>query len=243
MNLHDILFTMFVSISTLIFVLFFWTLYEFMKLGKEQFRNYIFGLAMICVGILFCIFRYIIFPPLSNFEKTIFGYGMNVLPAVFMFYLLCGTEKLARIENSRFIRNETLYGVVLYMFIILCVYQTIFISISFVPANLYEILDIWSNVLYIMFLVLLLKLFLEYKKAFMPPFDKIIYHYVLAIIFLAVGGILIGDSLLPIVTDEKTFTDLSYLRNIIAVIGAMITLIPASICFKSVAKFRRLLKG
>ena len=41
----------------------------------------------------------------------------------------------------------------------------------------------------------------------------------------------------------KIFTDLSYFRNIGAIIGGIIVIIPFSLCFKSVSKFRKMLSA
>ena len=243
MNLHDLLLGTLASISVVILVLFLLTLYEFLNLDKELFRDYIIGLAMVSVGILCFIFRYIIFPPLSEVENIIFGFGIQILPAIFMFYLLHGTEKLARQEKADFKKDEKMYTTTFYLFIILVVFQVAYMGISLVSEKLYEILNIGSIVIYSLFLILILLSFLEYKKAFGPPIDKVIYSYMLAIILLAAGGIITTSILFPLEDGNKTFTDLSYLRNIVATVGALVTIQPAIISYRSVFKFRKMLSG
>jgi len=56
-------------------------------------------------------------------------------------------------------------------------------------------------------------------------------------------ALVISIALRPMTVEKNTMTDLSSLRNFLAVIGALISFIPFVIVYKSVSKFRKILMG
>lgn len=244
MDLHSIFLFILVCLNILVFILVIGTLYEFGRLDAEQFKYYIIGLAFYGITALFFLCRYILFPPLSNFENLIFAYGANVSPIIGVFYFVKGTEYLAKKENPEFIRNEKLHNLVLYLVVISCVAVIFVSSLWIVEAKkIIEILEVLTGLLYVITILLALILLLEYKNTFSELFAKIIYHYILAVVLLLAGGIVTVQALLPIEFENLTITDLSYFRNFIAIIGGIIVFIPFVICYRSVSKFRKLLEG
>lgn len=230
-----------VNISILILVI--WTLYEFIKLDKELFRSYIIGLFFYGITVMLFFIQYIILAPLSTFENAIIGSGTYIFPLVGIFYFLKGTEDLARKETSTFTKNEVLYKTILYLFVIESVYLILYLPMSFVSKDIYEIYMSFSYLLYSICVVLAVILFLEYRTAFTDVFKKIISHYIIAVGLLIGAGTLITYSLAPVQIGDATLMEISLFRIIIALFGSFIIFIPFLICYVSVYKFRKALQG
>lgn len=244
MDLHTIFLIILIILNMLVFILVTWTLYEFIQLGKEQFKYYIIGLFFYGLTVLSFFLLFIVFSPSNEIASSILQLLVFVAPFIGIFYFVKGTDYLAKKEKPDLIRDERLYNLVVYFTIILIVYDTIIVIIwSILPQIIADILDYSTYFLIAILLVLALKLLFEYKKAFLPPLDKIILQYILAVILLIGSGSVLTFVLDPIISEDLTFTDLSYLRNSIAVISASIILIPFIICFRSVSKFRKMLQG
>ena len=123
------------------------------------------------------------------------------------------------------------------------VYQLCNVLLLLISERIYEVANVFVLVLYAIIAFLALKLLFEYKNTLNEVFAKIIFHYILAVVFLIVGGAILVIIFMPISGDAQTITDLTYLRNTIGLVGALIIFLPFVICYKSVSKFRKLLEG
>lgn len=244
MDLNGILLVAVTFLTILILILVSLTLYEFIKLDKEQFKFYIIGLILYCGAVISFFLRYIVFPPLTDLENVILGMCTTISPLVGMFYFIKGTEYLAQREQVDLVKNEKLYSLVFYFLVITIIYQS-FLNIvwSIFSKNVLLFISISSAIFYFIVVFLALKYLFGYKNAFSGLISDIIYQYIVAVIFLIAGGVIVVEALEPISFGKIIFTDLSYLRTCISFIGLIIVFIPFLICYRSVSKFRKLLTG
>ena len=245
MDINTVFLLSMIAISFSVIILVIWTLFEFNKLDKEQFKFLIIGLLFYGITVICFFLRYIVFTDLNDFASIILEYGTFISPIFGIFYFIRGTEFLAKQENPGFVRNETLYNLVFYLIIITAGFSLTINALRVVglSESVYKILAMFTNILFSLVAFFALKLMLEYKKSFSDPVDKIIFQYVIAAALLIIGGVIVVAALQPLLIDKGTITDLSHLRNVTATIGAFIILVPFIICLKSVYSFRKMLSG
>lgn len=244
MDVSLVLFLMLAVLDILMLTVILWTLYEFIKLDKEQFRYYLWGLFFYGIGSFSFFLRYVIFPPLTKVESNVLGYFVSISTLIGIFYFVKGTEFLAKQENSEYIRNESLYKLVVYSIVCSIIYMIPLHFVSFLGSDttLFRF-TILALIIYIIVVSLSLKLLFEYKKAFTAPIDKIIYQYIIAAAMLVVGGVIATGAVEPLHYGGLTFRDLTHVRQIATIIGCIIIVLPYFIIARSVNKFRKLLAG
>ncbi len=241
MDLHKFLLVVFVCLILLIFIFVSFTLYDFYSLDFMLFRKYLIGLFFYFLTI-FCFFlRYVVLTPLNPYENVILAYGLTISPLIGVFFFIIGTEYLANQLNKNFKKDEKRYKVFLIILLVLCVYEIFDQLKAETLKDFYVPLTIVGNILYIITLLLAVNLLLDFQKALGGIFSKIIFHYIVAVVLLVVGGLISVEALVPVTLEEKVFTDLSYIRNVFAILGCLIAVIPFVICYKSVSKFKKLL--
>ena len=98
-----------------------------------------------------------------------------------------------------------------------------------------------TTVIYIIAVFLALKLLFEYKNALTEVLARIISQYLIAVALFLVGGNIISMAFRPIIYEDQTIGDLSYLRSIVGIIGGISILVTFIIVYRSVSKFRKIL--
>jgi len=243
MNLDSVFLTIFSTLNIVILIFVVLTLYEYSKLEQRLFRFYIFGLLFYSLSVICVFLRYVVLPPLSNFESISLELGITLSAVVGIFYFIKGTEYLAQKEKPDFVRNETLYNLIFYSIFAYSIFLVFYALTLLVSKRFYEVLSTLSGLFVAIIVVLALKFLLEYKKAFGELIAKITFQYIMAVVLFIVGGIVVMQSLIPIETGDYIFTDLSYYRQIASIIGGVLVFIPFLICYGSISKFRKLLEG
>ena len=218
-------------------------LYEFYKLDSEQFRYYIIGLGLYNVAVIFVFLQYVVLPPLTHMEyalSALFLYSPGILGA---FFILKGTRYLVQQENPTFSEKEKLYTQIKYLVICAAIYTTAYHPSILISVTLFRILNIVPSTLYFIITLLMFKLLFVYKKNLNPIISSVVTLFVTTILLFIIGSIIFVQSQLPIRYNGYTYTDLSYLNQILALIGAYLIFISFLFSYLTISKFRRILTG
>ncbi len=146
--------------------LMFGCIYQFNRLDKDLFKYYIIAILFFAITTIFCFFRYILFPPLSDMENGIFDYVSFLGPVLGLFYFIKGTNFLATKFQSDYKKNDKLYNLVIWLILIQAVYLFFYISTIYWSKDLFNNLNGIGSVMYLVINFLALKLFIDYYKGF-----------------------------------------------------------------------------
>ena len=241
MDLHHVIFTIFIGLFLIGFFFVLETIHQFVRVDKKMFKHYIIAQISFFLAMFTYFIQYVIFPPLSGLEIEILLTLTHIFAIIGIYFIYAGTDFLSSQLNSSFQKNKTLYQLFLASIVALIIYEG-FSNIMLLATNVKtnSIICI-SCVFFFISLVLALSLMLSYKKSFGGQFVNLLYNYIFAVILLISSSIIITLSLLPMTSDPKIFTDLAYSNNILAILGGSIGIMPFVISLRSVSKFRKLL--
>ena len=166
MDLNDVFLVIYSSLNLLALFLVFWGIYEFSKLDMEQFRYYVIGLSVLSLSVFGIFARYILFPPLSDFESVFFGYLTNIPPLFGIAFFLKGTHYLAKRDRPDFKLSEDLYLTAMVFIVITIAYQLVYTLFLFISEDIYDILAIFASIIYLATVLVSLATFLQYRDAF-----------------------------------------------------------------------------
>ncbi len=241
MDPHIIFLSISIILNVVLYSIVGWTIYEFEKLESNLFRYYIIGFIFYTLGSIGFFLRYLVFPPLSSFESAFFGLLGGISPLLGLFYLLKGTEYLAKEETDKFSRNESLTKIIFYLLLSIAIIQAIYMPLVGYSDTMFELMRLIALILFFITFSLAFKLLYEYKKFFNPTFAKIVQRYAIAIVLYIIGGVSSATAYDPIEYGGATFSDLSYLRVGLGLIGTILAFMPFIIFYKSVHTFRKTL--
>ncbi len=242
MDLHTVFLAVFIITILFAAALLMWTIYEFIVLDKHIFRFNILGIIFFEIAILFILFRFIVFPPLSDFENIIFGFPVAISGVLAMLSFIKASEITAQKFGTGFVRDEKFRKIVFGLMIgVITLDSMVFMIWPFVSENVLERAEMVSGMVWISMFLSVLFLLIKYQKSFGGMFSNIMLIYVITVALLGVAAIIINQALLTIQFENITFTDLSYVRNITAILGASVAFILGFVCFRSIHLFRKLL--
>ncbi len=245
MNAGDIFLVILVSLCLFAFFLFSWTIYQYQKISKDEFKQYIIGLCVYIITILCFLLQYILLAPASFLVNAILGYIVYVAPLLAMYFFIKGTENLAYKFGSSQKLNKKWYSRFLVIAIITAIYDSIIATViasADEASTITDIMGILYLILNITLLVITFKLFLDYKRAFGGLFGEIISLYTKAVILFKAGGVFVVTSLQPIIFGTETFDSISNFNIVVATIGAFIVVMPFLLCFFTIAKFKKIIE-
>ncbi len=222
------------------FVTIFLTLYEFFLIGDRRFRFYIIGMIFLEISILAFLLRYILMPPLTFLESILLWYLLDIATLMAMFSFLKGTKNLGE-EKIHFQKYNKTYNFLIFSVITVSIYEIIYTPIGLsILEDFHDILSFISVLFYLILLTIVLYLFLKYREEFEGVFKKISTLYFFVIILYILGGVILTQTLQPIIFGDVTYTDLSTTRTTFSVIGTFIIYLPIFITYLSVSNFREL---
>ncbi len=243
MDINNIFLVIFTTLALFTILLVFLNSFEFFKLDKDQFRGYILGLIIFFIAMISFLFRYIFFPPLSDFESFLTGYLANISPLFGLFLFLRETSYLAKKDNEEFIESTYLIKITYVMLISTIIYEFFYIPFIFVSQDIFDTLGIFGGVLYLVSVVLTILSLLTYRNVFTDLLGKVVFWNISAITSLLIGAVIIVESLAELEADGITFTDLNTLNTAFSVFGVCIVFIPIFLAYLKIHLFRKKLVG
>ncbi len=240
MNLNTITFFLIVILDLLAFILVLWTIYEFGKIDKDQFKYHMIGLGFFSITLITFVLRYFIFPPLSSLENGIFEFTLVLPLLIGVYFFVEGTRFLAMQEKSDLEENKL--HLFLRNFILIAIVSNIFNSIiSVYSEDIYEVTTAIFTVILIIVLILATYIVFNYKKEFSDLLSVVLFKYLVGILLFLVCGAFLSGILLPIEGGNYTFSDLSTFRILFALYFSVNIFILIIICFNSILKFKKIL--
>ncbi len=231
----------FTSLCSIIMFLVLWSLYEFFRLDKDQFRYYIFGLIFYTITIISVFLRYIIFPPLNTAESISFAYLTYTTPIIGMAFFLKNTDILAHLDLPNFQRSQKLYSAAFFMIVFMVIYEIFYHIFLIFSESIYNFFNDIAAIFYITAIILIFSAFLQYRGAFSDILGKVVFQYGAAIIIMLIGGVITTENLKSIELGDKIFTDVPISNISFSIVGLFIILIPFFLSFLKVHKIAKTL--